>query len=415
MKKLLALVTALLFATAAYGQTAGRITNHAFAIGKGPNVTGFTSLLCSPGQLAIGSAADPVCTTLSGDATLSAAGVVALATVNANVGTFGSSTNCLTVTVDGKGRITAASQTACTASVGSISGLGAGVATWLATPSGANLLAALTTKTGTGLPVFGTSPNITTPTGIVKGDVGLGNVDNTSDVNKPVSTAQQTALNLKVATVKKQVFTASGTYTPSTGMLYAIIECVGAGGGGGSAAGTVGNVFGGGGGGGGSYSRTVATAATIGVSQTVTIAAGGAGGATGSNNGSAGGDSSVGAICVGKGGAGGLFGSVAQAGIGGAGGIAGTGDLTAMGVAGASGLYNSVNATIVFPAGAGAASAFGGGAASPGTASGAATAGITATGFGGGGSGAYANSVAANAAGGAGFHGAAFVTEFCSQ
>ena len=31
-----------------------------------------------------------------------------------------------------------------------------------------------------------------------KGDVGLSNVDNTSDVNKPVSTAQQTALNLKV-------------------------------------------------------------------------------------------------------------------------------------------------------------------------------------------------------------------------
>ncbi|MCL1937585.1 MAG: hypothetical protein FWF52_04215, partial [Candidatus Azobacteroides sp.] len=30
-----------------------------------------------------------------------------------------------------------------------------------------------------------------------KGDVGLGNVDNTSDANKPVSTAQQTALNLK--------------------------------------------------------------------------------------------------------------------------------------------------------------------------------------------------------------------------
>lgn len=30
-----------------------------------------------------------------------------------------------------------------------------------------------------------------------KSDVGLGNVDNTSDVNKPVSTAQQTALNLK--------------------------------------------------------------------------------------------------------------------------------------------------------------------------------------------------------------------------
>ena len=38
-------------------------------------------------------------------------------------------------------------------------------------------------------------------TGVVvltKSDVGLSNVDNTSDVNKPVSTAQQTALNLKL-------------------------------------------------------------------------------------------------------------------------------------------------------------------------------------------------------------------------
>lgn len=42
-----------------------------------------------------------------------------------------------------------------------------------------------------------TSPAITTPTGIVKGDVGLGNVDNTSDANKPVSTATQAALDLK--------------------------------------------------------------------------------------------------------------------------------------------------------------------------------------------------------------------------
>lgn len=33
--------------------------------------------------------------------------------------------------------------------------------------------------------------------GLVKADVGLGNVDNTSDANKPVSTAQQAALDLK--------------------------------------------------------------------------------------------------------------------------------------------------------------------------------------------------------------------------
>lgn len=35
---------------------------------------------------------------------------------------------------------------------------------------------------------------------LVKGDVGLANVDNTSDVNKPLSTAAQTALASKVET-----------------------------------------------------------------------------------------------------------------------------------------------------------------------------------------------------------------------
>ena len=42
-----------------------------------------------------------------------------------------------------------------------------------------------------------TNKTITTPAGLVKGDVGLGNVDNTADTAKPVSTAQQTALDLK--------------------------------------------------------------------------------------------------------------------------------------------------------------------------------------------------------------------------
>jgi hypothetical protein len=42
-----------------------------------------------------------------------------------------------------------------------------------------------------------TSPSITTPTGIVKSDVGLSNVNNTSDLGKPISTATQTALDLK--------------------------------------------------------------------------------------------------------------------------------------------------------------------------------------------------------------------------
>lgn len=36
------------------------------------------------------------------------------------------------------------------------------------------------------------------PHAVTKLQVGLGNVDNTSDANKPVSTAQQMALNLKL-------------------------------------------------------------------------------------------------------------------------------------------------------------------------------------------------------------------------
>ena len=44
-----------------------------------------------------------------------------------------------------------------------VSGLGTGVATFLATPSSANLAAALTNETGTGSVVFATSPSLTTP------------------------------------------------------------------------------------------------------------------------------------------------------------------------------------------------------------------------------------------------------------
>lgn len=50
-----------------------------------------------------------------------------------------------------------------------------------------------------------------------KGDLGLGNVDNTSDLNKPVSTATQTALNLK-ANIASPAFTGNPTApTPSAG------------------------------------------------------------------------------------------------------------------------------------------------------------------------------------------------------
>lgn len=55
---------------------------------------------------------------------------------------------------------------------------------------------------------------IKTALGLVKADVGLGSVDNTSDAGKPVSTAQQTALNLK-ADLASPTF--SGTPSLPTG------------------------------------------------------------------------------------------------------------------------------------------------------------------------------------------------------
>lgn len=47
-----------------------------------------------------------------------------------------------------------------------VSGLGTGIATFLATPSSANLAAAVTDETGTGSLVFNTSPNLIAPVGI---------------------------------------------------------------------------------------------------------------------------------------------------------------------------------------------------------------------------------------------------------
>ena len=61
-----------------------------------------------------------------------------------------------------------------------------------------------------------TSPVINTPTGITKSDVGLANVDNTTDANKPVSTATQTALDAKAPT-NNASFT--GTFSAPSGTI----------------------------------------------------------------------------------------------------------------------------------------------------------------------------------------------------
>lgn len=58
--------------------------------------------------------------------------------------------------------------------------------------------AGLVGATGAGVHSLLSFATVKTNLALVKGDVGLGNVDNTSDANKPISTATQTALNLKL-------------------------------------------------------------------------------------------------------------------------------------------------------------------------------------------------------------------------
>jgi len=71
-----------------------------------------------------------------------------------------------------------------------VSGLGSGIATFLSTPSSANLRTAVTDETGTGALVFATSPTLVTPT--------LG-VATATSINKVTVTAPATSAVLTIA------------------------------------------------------------------------------------------------------------------------------------------------------------------------------------------------------------------------
>jgi hypothetical protein len=231
------------------------------------------------------------------------------------------------------------------------------------------------------------------------------------------TTAITTLQNNRVGRVLKQVFTASGTYTPTAGMLYAIIDCVGGGGGGGGVAGAASGCNGGGGGGGGGFARKFVTAADIGASKTVTVGGGGNAGAAGANAGTAGGDTSVGVLCIGKGGSPGSgVTTTAAYGVGGPGGVAGTGDFTVPGQVGGYSFYSTSAASIIASTNNGGSSGlgFGAGARTAQPGSGNFSNGATGANYGGGGSGGMFFNVASNAAGGAGAPGIVVVTEFCT-
>lgn len=207
-----------------------------------------------------------------------------------------------------------------------------------------------------------------------------------------------------------QTFTASGTYTPTTGTTRILVKGQGAGAaGGGSSITAAGQVSAGSGGGAGGIGETFLTSGFSGA--TVTIGAGGAGvaGAAGGN----GGASSFGAFLSLPGGAGGGFGAAATAiaSFGGVGGVATGG--TILNASGARGSSSGGSfAAVVVISGAGANSLYGAGGRAQPTGGGGGV-GEAGSGFGSGGSGAVAvGAVGAAAAGGAGAGGIIVIYEY---
>ena len=95
----------------------------------------------------------------------------------------------------------------------------AGVQTFLATPSSANLRAAMTDETGTGLLVFATSPTLTTPT-ITNPSVSTGTFTSPALVTPVIGTATGTSLS----TTGNQVITGTGKQGYATGSGGAVTQ-----------------------------------------------------------------------------------------------------------------------------------------------------------------------------------------------
>ena len=166
-------------------------------------------------------------TGLSGGGALSANITINLANTAVTAAVYGSATQVSQITVDAQGRLTLAANVTISVPISTgVSGLGTGVATFLATPSSANLIAAVTDETGTGALVFATSPTLVTPalgtpasgvaTNLTGTAAGLtaGTVTTNANLTGPItSVGNATSVASQTGTGSTFVMTASPTIT----------------------------------------------------------------------------------------------------------------------------------------------------------------------------------------------------------